>query len=217
MKKILILVLSICAVTSLSACDGEFTKEDKEINEYYQYLDNYVEATSDSTRTIGKSFGKHTVNDVIGDYTNSLYDGIDYMDLVFYRRSDVVFNSVTFTITAQKDVTLHSFGLQAKGYKYGEYKSAYVNVFDVDLEADIPQTFTLDVSNCSFTNGGSNNDISITTLPSATSKENRMFTLFFRVYMKGTNKTFLDNTSLIENYDLGIRFSNISFDFELEE
>lgn len=216
MKKILMFIFSVCASVPLAACNGDYTSYDKEVNEYYKYLESSVEATSQSMRGFGDSFGSENVNTVIGEYNQHLYESFDYMSLDFYRREGVIFNSITFTVSSKKDVTLWSVGTQGKGYLNGKYSNAYSNIFDVNLNANEPQTFTLYMDECALYNGSSENNLSMDYIPSNTSRDNRMFSLFFNVYVPSSGIKFFDRTSEISSYDFGIRFSDISFDFELE-
>ncbi|MFI3329939.1 MAG: hypothetical protein R3Y05_05605 [bacterium] len=222
MKKILTLALSICAIISLSACDGDgYSKEEKESNQYYQYIESSVEAVS-SYSPSGNTIASEEVNTALIGGAD-LFNDVDYMSLRFYRNTGTVLNSITFTISSEKDVMFYYIGMQARQEVTKKDYSTTTTLIEnsqkeVALYADSPLTITLYMDECvvSSTNVGTLNDFqSYKTIPSGFSRNDRSFNLYFIPYEPGTS-TWLSSTEKIAPFEFGIRFSNISFDFELE-
>ncbi len=223
MKKILTLALSICAILSLSACDGNgYSEEEKEKNEYYQYIESTVEAHNFySTTSTDTKIATEEVNDALigGD---GLFNDYDYMALRFYRNTGTVLNSITFTISSKKDVMFYYIGLMGKQEIIKKDYSTTTTLIEnsqqeLSLYADTPLTITLYMDECTTDSSSAlSKSQSYKTLPSGFSRENRAFILYFIPYEPGTSN-WLSSTEKITPFEFGIRFSNISFDFELEE
>ncbi|MFI3252703.1 MAG: hypothetical protein R3Y60_06165 [bacterium] len=223
MKKILTLALSICAILSLSACDGDgYSEEEKESNQYYQYIESTVEAHRYYGNTSSSKIATEDVNIALAG-GDGLFNDFDYVALRFYRNIGTVLNSITFTISSEKDVMLWGVGFTGfQEYLQTNYSTKTTLIENLESEialyADSPLTITLNLDECKpYSTNISPLDefISYKTLPSGFSREQRAFILYFIPYEPGTSNV-LGSTEKITPYDFGIRFSNIIFDFELE-